>query len=84
MTGDRPLTGVRVLVPRGGTWGDDVAASLSRRPVLQAPAPLTLSISSTGGPQTGVYWEDLGYFGISGKVPPGQAGLALRAHVLCT
>ena len=31
MTADKPLKGVRVLVPRGGKWGDGVAASLRSR-----------------------------------------------------
>ena len=28
---DRPLDGWRILVPRGGPWGDGVAASLRSR-----------------------------------------------------
>lgn len=40
MTGDRPLKGVRVLVPRGGTWGDDVAGSLRRHGASPVVAPM--------------------------------------------
>lgn len=36
----RPLTGWRVLVPRGGSWGDGVAASLRRQGAVPVVAPL--------------------------------------------
>jgi len=36
----RPLTGWRVLVPRGGTWGDRVAATLRRHGAQPVIAPL--------------------------------------------
>ncbi|MFT4157700.1 MAG: uroporphyrinogen-III synthase [Microbacterium sp.] len=37
---DRPLTGWRVLVPRGGPWGDGVAASLRAKGAVPVVAPL--------------------------------------------
>ncbi|WES63263.1 uroporphyrinogen-III synthase [Microbacter sp. GSS18] len=37
---DKPLTGWRVLVPRGGPWGDSVAASLRRQGATPVIAPL--------------------------------------------
>ncbi|NRD26440.1 uroporphyrinogen-III synthase [Frigoribacterium sp. VKM Ac-2836] len=40
MTADKPLKGVRVLVPRGGKWGDGVAASLRSRGAAPVIAPL--------------------------------------------
>lgn len=36
----KPLTGWRVLVPRGGPWGDSVAASLRARGAVPVVAPL--------------------------------------------
>ena len=36
----KPLTGWRVLVPRGGPWGDGVAASLRRQGAVPVIAPL--------------------------------------------
>lgn len=36
----KPLTGWRVLVPRGGPWGDGVAASLRRQGATPVIAPL--------------------------------------------
>lgn len=36
----KPLTGWRVLVPRGGPWGDSVAASLRRQGATPVIAPL--------------------------------------------
>ncbi|MFT4259825.1 uroporphyrinogen-III synthase [Microbacterium sp.] len=39
-THDRPLNGWRVLVPRGGPWGDGVAASLRSRGAVPVVAPL--------------------------------------------
>ena len=36
----KPLAGRRVLVPRGGPWGDSVAASLRRRGAVPVIAPL--------------------------------------------
>lgn len=37
---DKPLAGRRVLVPRGGPWGDGVAASLRQRGAVPVIAPL--------------------------------------------
>src|SRR5690606_21580121 len=37
---DKPLTGWRVLVPRGGPWGDGVAASLRAQGAVPVVAPL--------------------------------------------
>lgn len=37
---DRPLDGWRILVPRGGPWGDGVAASLRDRGAVPVVAPL--------------------------------------------
>ena len=37
---DRPLNGWRVLVPRGGPWGDGVAASLRAQGAVPVVAPL--------------------------------------------
>lgn len=37
---DKPLTGWRVLVPRGGPWGDGVAASLRSQGAVPVVAPL--------------------------------------------
>ena len=37
---DKPLAGWRVLVPRGGPWGDSVAASLRRQGATPVIAPL--------------------------------------------
>lgn len=39
-TPDKPLGGWRVLVPRGGPWGDAVAASLRRQGATPVIAPL--------------------------------------------
>ncbi|CAN5579697.1 hypothetical protein BH09ACT4_BH09ACT4_10070 [soil metagenome] len=39
-TRDKPLGGWRVLVPRGGTWGDGVAATLRRYGAVPVIAPL--------------------------------------------
>jgi len=39
-TTTKPLAGWRVLVPRGGPWGDSVAASLRRRGAVPVIAPL--------------------------------------------
>lgn len=39
-TPDKPLAGWRVLVPRGGPWGDGVAASLRRQGATPVIAPL--------------------------------------------
>lgn len=36
----KPLSGWRVLVPRGGTWGDDVAATLRGHGAVPVIAPL--------------------------------------------
>jgi uroporphyrinogen-III synthase len=40
MTGQKPLAGWRVLVPRGGTWGDEVAATLRGYGATPVIAPL--------------------------------------------
>ena len=37
---DRPLDGWRILVPRGGPWGDSVAASLRAQGAVPVVAPL--------------------------------------------
>src|SRR5690606_18856950 len=37
---EKPLTGWRVLVPRGGPWGDGVAASLRAQGAVPVVAPL--------------------------------------------
>jgi len=37
---EKPLTGWRVLVPRGGPWGDGVAASLRSQGAIPVVAPL--------------------------------------------
>lgn len=39
MTGDKPLRGWRVLVPRGGPWGHGVAAELRQRGAVPVVAP---------------------------------------------
>ncbi|MEZ3161913.1 uroporphyrinogen-III synthase [Microbacterium sp. BWT-B31] len=39
-TPEKPLTGWRVLVPRGGPWGDSVAATLRRQGATPVVAPL--------------------------------------------
>ena len=39
-TSEKPLAGWRVLVPRGGPWGDGVAASLRQRGAVPVIAPL--------------------------------------------
>ena len=46
--GDKPLSGWRVLVPRGGTWGDGVAATLRGFGAIPVIAPLINF--ATGGP----------------------------------
>lgn len=40
MKQDRPLDGWRILVPRGGPWGDGVAASLRAQGAIPVVAPL--------------------------------------------
>jgi uroporphyrinogen-III synthase len=40
ITHDKPLAGWRVLVPRGGPWGDGVAASLRAQGAIPVVAPL--------------------------------------------
>lgn len=42
----KPLAGWRVLVPRGGKWGDGVAASLRRRGAIPVIAPM-INFAST-------------------------------------
>ena len=39
-TAAKPLAGWRVLVPRGGPWGDSVAATLRRQGAVPVIAPL--------------------------------------------
>ncbi|HEX4058724.1 MAG TPA: uroporphyrinogen-III synthase [Galbitalea sp.] len=40
MTGEKPLAGWRVLVPRGGKWGDGVSATLRSHGAVPVIAPL--------------------------------------------
>src|ERR1700712_3099401 len=40
MTAEKPLAGWRVLVPRGGKWGDGVAATLRTYGAVPVIAPL--------------------------------------------
>ncbi|MFT4219336.1 MAG: uroporphyrinogen-III synthase [Microbacterium sp.] len=47
----KPLTGWRVLVPRGGPWGDSVAASLRLQGAVPVVAPL-IDFASTRDPAT--------------------------------
>jgi uroporphyrinogen-III synthase len=49
VTAPRPLAGWRVLVPRGGKWGDGVAASLRARGATPVIAPL-INFASTEDP----------------------------------
>lgn len=42
----KPLTGWRVLIPRGGPWGDSVAATLRRKGAVPVVAPL-INFAST-------------------------------------
>ena len=46
MTGDKPLRGWRVLVPRGGPWGHGVAAELRSRGASPVVAP-SINFAST-------------------------------------
>jgi uroporphyrinogen-III synthase len=48
---DKPLVGWRVLVPRGGPWGDGVAASLRAQGAVPVVAPL-IDFASTSDPET--------------------------------
>jgi len=48
---DKPLAGWRVLVPRGGPWGDGVAASLRAQGAVPVVAPL-IDFASTNDPET--------------------------------
>ncbi len=41
MTAAKPLAGWRVLVPRGGKWGDNVAALLRSYGAIHALPPFT-------------------------------------------
>jgi uroporphyrinogen-III synthase len=45
----KPLSGWRVLVPRGGKWGDDVAASLRTHGAIPVIAPM-INFASTENP----------------------------------
>jgi uroporphyrinogen-III synthase len=47
----KPLAGWRVLVPRGGPWGDGVAASLRAQGAVPVVAPL-IDFASTSDPET--------------------------------
>lgn len=47
----RPLSGWRVLVPRGGTWGDSVAAALRSHGGIPVIAPL-VNFASSDDPTT--------------------------------
>jgi len=47
---DKPLRGWRVLVPRGGPWGDDVAAELRARGATPVVAPM-INFAPTDDPQ---------------------------------
>ncbi len=49
MTAPKPLGGWRVLVPRGGTWGDGVAASLRSFGATPVVAPM-INFASTEDP----------------------------------
>lgn len=48
---DKPLRGWRVLVPRGGTWGDSVAATVRGYGGVPVVAPL-INFASTDDPTT--------------------------------
>ena len=48
---DKPLVGWRVLVPRGGPWGDGVAASLRAQGAVPVVAPL-IDFASTNDPES--------------------------------
>jgi len=50
-TSPKPLAGWRVLVPRGGPWGDTVAASLRRRGAVPVIAPL-INFAPSNDPAT--------------------------------
>ncbi|MFB8386250.1 uroporphyrinogen-III synthase [Microbacterium sp. NPDC055910] len=47
---DKPLAGWRVLVPRGGPWGDGVAATLRRQGATPVIAPL-INFAPTNDPE---------------------------------
>ena len=49
-TNSKPLTGWRVLVPRGGPWGDGVAASLRQQGAVPVVAPLINFAPTTDQP----------------------------------
>jgi uroporphyrinogen-III synthase len=46
----KPLGGLRVLVPRGGKWGDGVAATLRTRGAIPVIAPMINFASADDGP----------------------------------
>ena len=48
-TSDKPLAGWRVLVPRGGKWGDGVSATLRRHGAVPVIAPL-INFASSANP----------------------------------
>ena len=50
-TPGKPLAGWRVLVPRGGPWGDGVAATLRQQGAVPVIAPL-INFASTDDPTT--------------------------------
>ena len=49
-SGPRPLAAWRVLVPRGGKWGDDVAATLRENGAIPVIAPLINFASADDAP----------------------------------
>jgi uroporphyrinogen-III synthase len=49
-TPEKPLSGWRVLVPRGGKWGDGVAATLRRYGAIPVVAPM-INFASSENPQ---------------------------------
>ncbi|MCU1405897.1 MAG: uroporphyrinogen-III synthase [Glaciihabitans sp.] len=59
MTSHKPLAGWRVLVPRGGKWGDGIAASLRSLGALPVIAPMINFASSGDGPALEAALQDL-------------------------
>lgn len=55
----KPLAGWRVLVPRGGKWGDSVAATLRGFGALPVIAPMINFASSDDGPALAAAFDDL-------------------------
>jgi len=56
---ERPLDGWRILVPRGGPWGDGVAASLRAQGAVPVVAPLINFAATTDQPTLDVALEQL-------------------------